>query len=91
MPAGIGEGCAPRQPLASIAPCASRIGNALASRCDGSDKRAMDDDTIRRLAHEQGLDRAHALFPDEIARAIALAAEQRALLAQWPLDESDAP
>ena len=51
----------------------------------------MDDDTIRRLAHEQGLDRAHALFPDEIARAIALAAEQRALLAQWPLDESDAP
>lgn len=51
----------------------------------------MDEQTIARLAHEQGLERALALFPAEIARAIALAAEQRALLTQWPLDESDAP
>lgn len=44
---------------------------------------------IRRRAQEQGLDRAAALFPDEIARAIALAAEQHETLKQWPLAETD--
>lgn len=51
----------------------------------------MDDDAMDRLARDQGLDRARHLFPEEMARAVALATEQRAALSRWPLAETDEP
>jgi hypothetical protein len=40
----------------------------------------MDMPDIRTLAAGAGLDRALALFPDEVARAVALVAAQRVVL-----------
>jgi len=49
------------------------------------------DDEVARAAREQGLDHLLEKFPDEVARAHALATEQRRQLSHSPLAATDEP
>ena len=79
------------QPRSITAACASRITIGLAEPAASSDNLAMNNEQTKQAAQQNGLDRALALFPKEVARAIALAREQSGAAAQWPLTANDPP
>jgi len=51
----------------------------------------MERNEIEAAAKRAGLERLFDLFPDEIAAAVALVAEQQAALFAMPFDRDDAP